>query len=166
MNDSIIPPMLDRLVPALRGLDKNRLLFGFPKTLRQVHMLRERNVYPDKVLVVNYPRDRLVANLAAKLGNKFPESTDAVKRAHELLEEYEQNLKQVKEVYRDIILEVDSGKEVVDARVEFDLTQFLKAFSPANMGPRRAVNILVTGPPSKLLVDHSLGQVKSLKAHC
>jgi len=80
-------------------------------------MLRERNIYPDKVLVVNYSREHLVPNLLAKLQEKYPEPDKALRRAHEVLEEYDCNLREVKEVYRDIIMEVDGSKESIDARV-------------------------------------------------
>jgi adenylate kinase family enzyme len=117
INDPKLSSVLDKLIPSLKGLDKTRLLFGFPKTLNQVHMLRERNIYPDKVLVVNYAREHLLTRLIAKLSDKFPQELDAKKRAHELLVEYDNNLGQVKEVYRDIVIEVDSSKESIDSRV-------------------------------------------------
>ena len=90
-------------------------------------MLRERNIYPDKVLIVNYSREHLVPNLLAKLQEKYPEHDKAVRRAHELLEEYDCNLREVKEVYRDIIMEVDGSKESIDARVAVTTYAVLKS---------------------------------------
>lgn len=90
-------------------------------------MLRERNIYPDKVLIVNYSREHLVPNLLAKLQEKYPEHDKAVRRAHELLEEYDCNLREVKEVYRDIIMEVDGSKESIDARVAVTTYVVLKS---------------------------------------
>lgn len=130
----------------MKGLDKNRLLFGFPKTLRQVHMLRERNIYPDKVLIVNYSREHLVPNLVTKLQDKYPEHEKAVRRAHELLEEYDCNLRDVKEVYRDIIMEVDGVKESIDARVAVTSYEVFEGLLPDQHGSSESDKHLDHGP--------------------
>lgn len=82
--------VFDRLLPDVKAQDCHRILFGFPKTLAQVHYLRQHKVYPHKLFVVHEDRGLVLARIqerfAADLGL---DAHTATVRARESLEEYE-----------------------------------------------------------------------------
>lgn len=82
--------VFDRLLPVVKAQDCHRILFGFPKTLAQVHYLRSHKVYPHKLFVVHEDRSLVLARLEQRLAaNPGLAPRDAAARALESLEEYE-----------------------------------------------------------------------------
>ena len=81
--------VFDRLLPQVKALDTHRILYGFPKTLSQIHYLRSHKVYPNTVFIINEAREasleRIQNKLAADLGLDLPV---AAQRAQEAYEEY------------------------------------------------------------------------------
>lgn len=81
--------IFDRLLPEVKALDSHRLLYGFPKTIAQIHYLRKHKIYPNKLFVVNEDRAASLARIQSKLASEQGlDAQTAATRAAEAYEEY------------------------------------------------------------------------------
>ena len=117
ISDEKLKPILEKIAPELKKLDQNRVLFGFPKTLNQVHMLRAQKIYPNKIFIINSDESRIKNRLIEKLGS----GQASEGKVAEILDEYSNQIKQIKDVYRDITFEIDDTKGQIVSKVTFDL---------------------------------------------
>ena len=87
--DSSLFPIVDKMIPELKKVDSHRILFGYPKTLAQIHHLRKHKVYPHKIFLINCDSSKIKQRLFQKLFNhNKSESQHEDARVNEIIEEY------------------------------------------------------------------------------
>ena len=80
-------------------------------------MLRAHKIYPNKIFIINSDESRIKNRLIEKLGSDQASET----KVTEILDEYSNQIKQIKDVYRDITFEIDDTKGQIVSKVTFDL---------------------------------------------
>lgn len=158
LNQEEASAVFDRLLPIAKSLDKNRIIYGFPKTVSQIHYLRSNKIYPNKVFIVNEDKQSIIENIVERLKTTSAiDEHSAVIKARELVDEYYSNLMEVREAYREISFDIDSNKEMPSHRQLFGL-------SPIVSAPRRAMNIIIAGPPTsgRSRVTHRISDIFKL----
>lgn len=73
----------------LTSLNENRLLFGYPRTLSQIHTLRKFKIYPNKVFIINCDEQAARTRVCKKLfGTESPETLEEEKQINNIFQEY------------------------------------------------------------------------------
>lgn len=89
VDDAKLEEIVQKWVPDLKSLDQNRVLFGYPRTMEQVHFLGKNKIYPNKIFIINSENEEVERNLTQKLFNKDEAITKTEKRAiADVLQEY------------------------------------------------------------------------------
>ena len=89
VDDAKLEDIVQKWIPELKSLDHNRVLFGYPRTMEQVHFLRKNKIYPNKIFIINSDNDEVERNLAQKLFGKDEATTKKEKTAiADVLQEY------------------------------------------------------------------------------
>lgn len=89
IKDEEITKVVQGWIPDLASLNENRLLFGYPRTLNQLHMLRKNKVYPNKVFIINCDEQAARTRVCKKLfGKDEPETPDEYRQVENVFEQY------------------------------------------------------------------------------
>lgn len=126
---------------------KSWVVQGFPRTKAQALALQKMGIIPDKFILLNCKPSGSISRLKNKLLeiNQQLYGPDLEDLAAQCLQEYELNMKGVKEAFNQFIFELDvtdrSANEVVP-----DLTRMLNLRFREN-APRRPPRIVLVGPP-------------------
>ena len=87
--DSKIIPIVDKLLPELLNKENNRILFGYPRNLNQIHHLRKMNIYPNKIFIINTSLENSRERLGEKLFQKSKNHTKSeTSKLDMILQEY------------------------------------------------------------------------------
>lgn len=143
VNDQRPNQIIENNLGAIRQQDQHKLIVGYPISMFNVHFLRDNKIYPHKIFVVKGPHkeviDRLAKKLTAQESNDLNEE-QAFSRAEALVEEYTIHLKNIREVYNEVCIDIDSEDDLTSSNI--------LDFVPKYSGPRRAMNLIVTGAPT------------------
>ncbi len=81
---------IDSIIPELKDLSATRILIGCPRTLRQLHRLRQHKIYPNKVFNIQVEPDLAIFLAQTRLveSGEIIDVAKAEFRAREVYNEY------------------------------------------------------------------------------
>ncbi|CAD8094357.1 unnamed protein product [Paramecium sonneborni] len=143
VSDEIVINIALNQINHLENEKKSYIFEGFPKTQVQGLALQKEGIIPDAFLILEMSEEKIyqccVKKLETEPFNKLNNKEDLVKN-HTM--EYQLNLKQVKQIYKNQYFQVDGEKNY---ELE-DMAQLLK-YKLYDNAPKRALRIVVIGPP-------------------
>lgn len=112
-SDSECISSLSQFEQQLKNPSSHIVLYGYPRTMTQIHSLSKRRIYPTKVILFNCEREECIENLEQEITSldlkKTPQEVTA--EANLIFQEYENRIKEIKEVYGDIVINARNRSE-------------------------------------------------------
>ncbi|CAK72954.1 unnamed protein product (macronuclear) [Paramecium tetraurelia] len=143
VSDDIVINIALNQIQHFENEKKSYIFEGFPKTRVQGLAFQKEGIIPDAFLILEMSEEKIYQCCLKKLDTEpFSKLSNKEELARNHSLEYQLNLKQVKEIYKNQYFSVDGEKNY---ELE-DMAQRLK-YKLYNNAPTRAGRILVIGPP-------------------
>jgi len=147
VDDNIIIELVTSEIKECEEQGRSWIIQGFPRTKVQALALQRIGIIPDKFVLLNVKKSaslaRIKNNLIAINQTLYgPELEDL---AVQCLQEYELNLRGVREAFNQFIFE-HSAEDKAQSDVANELAQMLRLRFKSN-SPRRPPRIIIVGPP-------------------
>lgn len=131
------------------------LLEGFPKTRHQALALSKNKVIPDKIFLMKYSDDIAIEHILGQLKEKYEDEVDEeelIKVAQEAMREYHMHIKDVHDLFKNVIHIIDchgyvKGYSDEQNKVSHFVDELSRLIQMKRMSPDRRLRVIIVGPP-------------------